>query len=312
MTTKELLVGTDLLCVVPAGGEGTRLGPLTKEYAKPALAVGFDDEGNIKRMIDIPLEAIRLIGGAAIVTTRYAAETLEFVDLYPYAQTRKETDSGSPIDSLIGELEVLESSQATVVGIVPGDARVTAEMLESMNNSLNSSMATAAILATRFLKGHNVRPIDKRGMMTRSADASDYVADLGVHIMRKEWLVDELKRRVSKGLRGDVWDLYCVEDPVTDVLLHIPEQDPIVIDMGTGAALHSLLLNLNSSHIDGHGNVLFPGADATSNTYDTIALPASTIKIPLSRAIVPENIIVQSKEDAYVLLQPDRWAHNSN
>lgn len=166
MGTKTVLQSTKFLSLVPAGGMGTRLGILTARRAKPALAIGFDADGKVRRMIDVPLEAISNIGGAALVTTRFAPETLDFVNAYPNVQTRKEDTPGSPVDSLVGEIALLEATEASTIGIIPGDAYVTTEMLEEMYDAFDNGTADAAILATRHLKGHNVRPISGSGLLT--------------------------------------------------------------------------------------------------------------------------------------------------
>lgn len=165
MNTHEALRGADLLSLVPAGGKGERLGVLTAERAKPALATSFDNEGNIQRMIDIPLEAIRHVGGAALVTTLFAAETLDFVNTYPFAVTKRELSIGSPVDSLITELELLKSSRASLIGIVPADACIEPETFEEMRCQLEKSGANALILATRHLDGHNVWSVDSLSLI---------------------------------------------------------------------------------------------------------------------------------------------------
>lgn len=193
MGSSEALQSAEFLSLVPAGGMGTRLGALTQDRAKPALAIGFDRSGNIRRMIDIPLEAIQQIGGAALVTTLFAAETLDFVNQYPYAKTRREYQTGSPIDSLLAELDLLEATKASIIGIIPGDAYIDSKMLKTMRDALEHSYANAAILATRHLGHHHVRPIDKNDMMTTEEHQVGVLADLGVHLIKKNWLISRLK-----------------------------------------------------------------------------------------------------------------------
>lgn len=286
----------EFLSLVPAGGMGTRLGPLTAERAKPAVAISFDAEGNVDRMIDVPLRAINRLGGVALVSTRFAAETLDFVDEYPYAQTRRETEEGSPIDSLSNELPLLETSNAPIVGIVPGDAYITPEMLEEMYAAFSKSNADAAILATRHLEGHNVRPVDRHNLMTTPDKATDYVADLGIHLMNKDWLVEQLKQLSAQDERSDVWGLYGVDKPKADVLLHVPEDDPVGVDMGTGKAFHTVVSRLNAKHADRSGNIVFPGAKIGPNATETIALPASSTQLPLKKVTMPEGQEIQSLE----------------
>jgi hypothetical protein len=297
--TKETLMTADFLSLVPAGGMGTRLGVLTAERAKPALAISFDNDGNVQRMIDVPLAAIRGIGGAALVTTRFAAETLDFVDDYPHAQTMCEYSAGSPIDSLVSVLPFVEASTASMFGIIPGDAYVSADTLSGMRCALEASDADATILATRHLEGHNVRHVDRRGVMTNSERSADRLADLGVHIMRRAWLLGQLQRLADEGRRCDIWDIYGVDAPTADVLLHVPKIDPVAVDMGTGTLFHGIVSRINAMHADKNGNIVFPGARIDPHSTDTIALPQSLVHVPCAHAVVPEGVAVYSAKQVY-------------
>lgn len=299
--TKETLMTADFLSLVPAGGMGTRLGVLTAERAKPALAIGFDTDGNVQRMIDVPLAAIRGIGGAALVTTRFAAETLDFVDDYPHAQTMHEYGAGSPIDSLVSVLPLVEASSASMFGVIPGDAYVSADILSDMRCALEASDTDATILATRHLEGHNVRYVDRRGIMTTSEHSADRLADLGVHMMRRAWLLGQLQRLADEGRKGDVWDIYGVDAPTANVLLHVPETDPVAVDMGTGALFHGFVSRINAAHADRSGNIVFPGAKIDSRSTDTIALPQSTARVPFARAVVPEGAAAYNADQVHIV-----------
>lgn len=296
MDIKPALTDAEFLSLVPAGGMGTRLGVLTAARAKPALAIGFSHEGYIERMIDVPLRAIRQLGGAALVSTKFAADTLNFVDEYSYAQTRREAEIGSPIDTLVNELPLLEASKSPVVGIIPGDAYITPEMLEGMHTVFTRSAADAMILATRHLEGHNVRSVDGNNLMTTPDKAADRVADLGVHLLKREWLLEQLKQLTEQGVRSDVWGLYGVDRPKANVLLHVPKHDTVAIDMGTGEAFHSIVSQHNARHADRHGNIVFPGAKLGAYSTETVALPSSTTSIPLKRVTVPEGTTVHSMD----------------
>ncbi len=292
MNTHEALRGADLLSLVPAGGKGERLGVLTAKRAKPALATSFDNEGNIQRMIDIPLGAIRHVGGAALVTTLFASETLDFVNTYPFAITKRELTIGSPIDSLIAELELLKSSRASIVGIVPADACIEPEIFEEMQCQLERSSANALILASHHLDGHNVWSVDRHGMMTDSSHQADVVADLGIHLFKKDWLLERLTDCMNELEVSsiDIWKhLYCIDQPAAGLLLYVPKRDPVAVDMGTGSTFYKIVYRLNQKHADSSENIIFPSAALMHGSVNTIALPGSSAAIPLQRAIIPEE-----------------------
>lgn len=294
------LTSYDFLSLVPAGGFGSRLGCLTTEQAKPSLAVSFTDDGEVIRMIDIPLKAIRGMGGAALVSTFYAPHSLDFVNEYPSVKTCRDRGPCTPIDTLLANLALLQSSDASVIGIVPGDTYITASMLEGMRTALEKSGADAAILSTRKLDGHNVRNVDNYSIATTQEGACDKVADLGVHFMRRDWLLANLARYDPDqiNLSVDIWnDLYTIEDPSATILMHVPEDDPEHVDMGTPASFHKLVTQLNKVRADGNENVVFPYARISGRSVRTIALPQSSSTCDLNRAVVPEGKNVCSESE---------------
>lgn len=294
------LTEAELLCVVPAGGLGSRLGELTVDRAKPSLAISFNRDGEVRRMIDVPLQTIRELGGAALVSLLYAPESLSFVDDYPHAETVLECRPGGPVDTMLEHLDLLEASRASVIGIVPGDAYVDQDMLEGMKAALERSHANAAILSTRHLEGHNVRPITQHGIMTTARNGTDFIADLGVHMIKREWLIDRLRHFQPEAANRsiDIWsDIYSVSDPATDILMYVPPADPVWIDMGTGPAFHRMVSELNRVHSDASGNVVFPGARIANVSSQTVALPNSFSPYPLDRVIIPEGRNIATSDE---------------
>lgn len=300
MKLLDSLAGAEFLSLVPAGGLGSRLGCLTAEQAKPSLAVSFDTNGEVIRMIDIPLAAIRSIGGAALVSTLYAPQSLAFVNRYPGVRTFQETQPGTPIDTLIANIELLRGSDAAIIGIVPGDALIEAGMLEDMRTALEESGANAAILSTRKLEGHNVRTVNSRSIVTRHEASTDTVADLGVHLMRKDWLLDRLGPYVDAGEAPsvDIWnDIYTINDPSANILMFVPEDDPEYIDMGTPDNFHKAVTHLNRASADRSGNILFPGARISGLSSHTIALPGGRSDCTLNYVIIPEGKLVAHEKE---------------
>ena len=298
--TQARLNKYEWLSIVPAGGFGTRLGKLTEARAKPSLAVAFDETGEVTRMIDIPLRAIRDLGGAAIVSRCFAPETLEFVKGYDNVELVTSCPSDSPIDTLLQHLPLLEASSAQHIGLIAADANIASHTLEEMRVILDTMDVDAVLLATRHLHGHNIRTVNRDGLMCAPEDGQRRIGDMGVHMFRREWLLGRLRACLSDDPNAprEVWgDIYDVSDIKGRVYLHVPDDDLKHIDMGTPAAYRHVVEQLNASRADGNGNIVFPGARIHPESRGCIALPGSLATQALSRAILPENGTVRTPDD---------------
>ncbi len=67
------------------------------------------------------------------------------------------------------------------------------------------------------------------------------MADLGVHPIKNDRLLERLHQYAARSESSDVWKLYGADSPTTGVLLHVPEHYPDAIDMGTGPAFHRVV-----------------------------------------------------------------------
>jgi hypothetical protein len=298
--TQARLNDYEWLSIVPAGGMGTRLGKLTERRAKPSQAVAYDENGEITRMIDIPLRAIRDIGGAAIVSRCYAAETLDFVRQYDHVEIVRSCSADSPIDTLLVHLSILEDSTAEHIGLIPADANISSQILEKMRVILDTTGMDAVLLATRHLEGHNIRRVDENGLMCAPSEGVESIGDMGVHIFRRDWLLQRLHTCFDDDPDAprEVWnDIYDVNDLKGRVYLYVPNDDLKQIDMGTPAAFRQVVEELNASRRDENGNIIFPGAELHPESVDCIALPGSFATAALSKVIVPEKTTVYSPSD---------------
>lgn len=288
------------LSIVPAGGLGSRLEKLTESQAKPSLAVAYDESGEVTRMIDIPLRAIRDIGGAAIVSRCYAPQTLEFVKDYEHVEVVTSCPTDSPIDTLIAQFSLLKNSTAEHVGLVPGDANIDSRTLQEMRIILDTTDVDAVLLATRTLEGHNLRQRDARGLMSLPSGGTETVGDMGIHMFRRQWLLGRLQACLEENPEAprEVWhDVYDINDLKGRVYLHVPAQDLEHIDMGTPAAFRRAVEELNAPRMDENGNIIFPGARLHPESANCIALPGSLAATALRGAIIPENTTVTSPGD---------------
>ncbi len=293
----------ELVCLVPAGGYGSRLGRLTEKHAKPSLPVAYDADGEITRMVDIPLEAIRMIGGKAVVTTFFAAHSLQFVSSYEHVTILRESGLSTSADMLLNMREDLQESGAETTGIIPGDARISAAQISDLYEAHIKSKADATLLATHHTAGHNIRHVDQNGMMVDDGAAVGDSADLGIHLINTEWLLDRLTACSDRPEGVDIWDdVYDVGQPAGNILLHVPADDKGWVDMGTPVAYFDTVTDLNSQHANRRANIVFPGARLLNpDTTHTIALPNSSSELQHSFAILPEDTVVTSSDQTLQL-----------
>jgi hypothetical protein len=287
------------LSIVPAGGLGSRLRNLTEKRAKPALAIAFEGQ-EILRMIDVPLRAVQALNGAAIVSRCFARETLDFVKQYEHVVTVTTCMEDSPIDTLLVHLPLIENSTAEHIGLIPGDTNISADTLREMRALLDAEPVDAVLLATRYLPGHNIRSVDGAGMLCATRNEVERIGDLGVHMFRRRWLLERLHDclRRNPDEPREVWnDIYDVEEPKGRVLLYVPEEDLIDVDMGIPTSFQKTVREFNAGHQDANGNIVFPGASLHPDSVGCIALPNSISTTPLKQAIIPEGVTVAVSED---------------
>ena len=290
----------DWMSIVPAGGLGSRLGRLTESQAKPSLPVAFDKNGEIIRMIDIPLRAIRAAGGGALVSLCYAAKSLDFIQKYDHVETVRSSIQDSPIDTLIQNLPLIEASRAEHIGLIPGDTDITPSTIEEMRILLDVTGADAILLATRQLEGHNIRSIDRAGMLCAAEREYERIGDMGVHMFNRSWLLERLRTCIASDSRSshEVWnDIYDIKNPAGRVYLYVPERDLIDVDMGTPELFKKTIIKRNGHLRDTNGNIIFPGAELHPNSKYSVALPGSKAIVPVVNAILPEGKVVVASDD---------------
>src|SRR6266513_5148545 len=124
----------DVLAVVLAGGKGARLGPLTRDRAKPAVPFG-----GIYRIVDFTLSNCLNSGlRRVLVLTQYKAMSLdrhlslgwrgilsrelgEFIDVVPPQQRIDEQWYQGTADAVYQNIYVLEKERPEYVVILAGD-----------------------------------------------------------------------------------------------------------------------------------------------------------------------------------------------
>jgi ADP-glucose pyrophosphorylase len=283
-------IDSKLLAVIPAGGEGTRLRPLTHNLAKPALPITYTPNGDVQHLIDIPIDAVTECGGHSIVARRYLANTLDFLSARDSVSLVDEVEAGSPIDTIRRYRQQIDAIRPDTVCVIPGDADIDAQLLRQMLESLDRAESDALMLGTVALNGHNTWPVDKAGNFVNPEHAAARLADLGVHVIRYSWLTQALDESQP---HDDIWALYRKQLTNSKITVYAPEDGPEHVDLGTPRPYFEALMKKNAHLADRSGNIVFPYAQKHSKTAETIMLPQSSSKTALKWCVVPVGIEVE-------------------
>jgi glucose-1-phosphate adenylyltransferase len=209
----------DVLAVVLAGGKGTRLEPLTRERAKPAVPFG-----GIYRIIDFTLSncinsGIRRI----LVLTQYKAMSLdrhiatgwrhllsrelgEFVDLVPPQQRIDEQWYQGTADAVYQNIYTLEKERPEHVVILAGDHiyKMDYGKMVDFHKANNADLTIAALRVSKDearsfgvmqtdadnrLVGFEEKPANPK---TMPGDDKTCLASMGVYVFNAHFLFDQL------------------------------------------------------------------------------------------------------------------------
>src|SRR5262245_31948728 len=208
-----------VLAVVLAGGEGTRLMPLTADRAKPAVPIG-----GRYRLIDFVLSNLINSGIFKIkVLTQYKSDSLNthlargwhlphmldsYVEGVPAQQrTGKNWFLGSA-DALYQSLNVLTDEKPDFVCVFSSDHIYKMDVNQMLDHHLESGaeMTVAAIpFPTTEAKGFGVVGVDSNGRMTSFVEKPEHpaempdrpgwtLASMGNYIWNTDALIEELVR----------------------------------------------------------------------------------------------------------------------
>src|ERR1043165_5347531 len=150
----------DVLAVVLAGGKGSRLGPLTRDRAKPAVPFG-----GIYRIVDFTLSNCLNSGGRRIlVLTQYKAMSLdrhitlgwrnylcrelgEFIDVVPPQQRIDEQWYQGTADAVYQNIYALEKERPSHVVILAGDhvSKMNYRAMVKFHQEMTADMPVGAL-----------------------------------------------------------------------------------------------------------------------------------------------------------------------
>ncbi|MEM9186217.1 MAG: glucose-1-phosphate adenylyltransferase [Planctomycetota bacterium] len=210
---------TDVLAVVLAGGKGSRLEPLTRDRAKPAVPFGGG-----YRIIDFTLSNCLNSGIRKIlVLTQYKAQSLdrhvtlgwrsflcrelgEFIDVVPPQQRIDERWYQGTADAVYQNIYTLEKERPSKVLILAGDHiyKMDYSRMVAAHDAQSAELTIAALKVPREeAKAFGVMQVDEAnriiGFEEKPADPKPLpgdpnhcLASMGVYVFNSPLLFDEL------------------------------------------------------------------------------------------------------------------------
>jgi glucose-1-phosphate adenylyltransferase len=211
----------DVLAVVLAGGRGERLGPLTRDRAKPAVPFG-----GIYRIIDFTLSNCLNSGMRRIlVLTQYKAMSLdrhitlgwrhylcrelgEFIDVVPPQQRIDDKWYQGTADAVYQNIYTLEKERPEHVVILAGDHiyKMDYAKLVSFHQEKNADLTIAALRVPAAESRHfGIMQIDPSGRIigfeekpavpkTIPGNPEYALASMGIYVFNARFLFDQLCR----------------------------------------------------------------------------------------------------------------------
>ncbi len=210
----------NVLALILAGGKGSRLEPLSRERAKPAVPFG-----GVYRIIDFTLSNCLNSGLRRIlVLTQYKAASLdrhinlgwrflcreldEFIDVLPPQQRLDEQWYQGTADAVYQNIYTIEKSRAEHIIILSGDHIYKMDYAELINDHIRSNAdATVACLPVTLKEGSEfgVMNIDGNHRVVDFAekpnqpqnipgDPDHCLASMGVYVFKANFLFDQLCR----------------------------------------------------------------------------------------------------------------------
>ncbi len=213
----------DVLTMILAGGAGTRLRPLTRERAKPAVPFG----GHY-RLIDIVLSNFVNSGFYQIkILTQYKSESLDrhisrgwrlseqldqFVDVVPAQQRVGQHWYRGSADAIYQNLNLIEDNQPEDVCVFSADHiyKMDVSQMVHMHRRQQADLTVAAIpVSVEEARAFGVFEIDEEGRITdfvekpddptpMPGDSDRCLASMGNYVFGTGPLVDELRRDADR------------------------------------------------------------------------------------------------------------------
>lgn len=210
----------DVLALILAGGKGSRLEPLTRDRAKPAVPFG-----GVYRIIDFALSNCLNSGLRKVhVMTQYKAASLdrhirqawgflcreldEFVDVYPPQQRIDEQWYQGTADAVYQNIYSIEQAKPKYVVILSGDHvyKMDYSHLVERHIKSNADLTIGCLpVSLNEGKGFGVMGVDDQMRVVRfdekpnepapiPGDADRCLASMGIYVFKADFLFEQLCR----------------------------------------------------------------------------------------------------------------------
>ena len=287
---------------IPAGGLGTRLSPLTDNHPKPCLPIYLDEQGNVRRLVELQVTHCHRQHAMAYVYIKY------FKDQFDFLRGRKDVTLINTEGCTSYEVHRQAISELIEMGyenslLLPSDEIIPAHVVTALLGTVELPDVNAVILCTHHSISKTIHYRDQYNLLTNKAGDPCY--DMGIYLSKLAWDTRRNSPIDPKVKELNIWrEIYGEgrEDgssPEPGVRLCIPDESLKHIDAGTPAPYYEALMKFNNNRLDGNGNLVFPGAVIHPDTRDSVALPNSDSRsVALDRAIIPEGACIHSPSEA--------------
>jgi glucose-1-phosphate adenylyltransferase len=308
----------DVLALILGGGQGTRLYPLTKLRAKPAVPLGGK-----YRLIDIPISLCINADIARIyVLTQFLSESLHrhiyqtykfdvFTDGFVQILAAEETRTGmdwyqGTADAVRKQLWRLEHARPEDVLILSGDHLYRMDYTEFIElHRENRADVTIAVqpvdaaAATRFgilkmdgdgrITSFHEKPAPEEldGLASASGTEKPYMASMGIYVFRADVLQRVLRRSEAEDFGREV-----IPDAIEDSRVYAFEFDGYWEDIGTVRAFYeaNLALGRPDPPFD------FYDMEHPIYTHPRFLPPSVTDGCDLEKAVVADGCLIHGSD----------------
>lgn len=272
----------DYSIIIPAGGKGSRLYPLTKNVPKPYLPLYYKEQ-EIIRLIDLPLTYAKNHNIETFIAIDYLKEKLLYLK-EKYQTNIIETHYELLSDAILELLNQISDDKA--YSVYAPDFLIPTTIIDEMLKLKNKDTETIALCS----KNNDYSKIKiklKDGHL--SYEDGEEITDLTFHIgnVKKAKEIFENLNDIT-----DIWKKsHPIDSDLTKAKIYISDIEHI--DIGTPSTYYEVVKKLNNQ--DENGNIIFPGAKINNQSKNIIALPNSnSTNIILENCIIPEDTEVTS------------------
>lgn len=284
----------DYAFLIPAGGVGSRVYPLTKEFPKPYLPIYISNDNEVIRLIDLPLMFCKKNNIPVYIALDYQKEKLKYLEDLDNVRVIY-TNYDQLSEAILALLKDASLDDIHYYSVYAADFLIPTEIMKKMINLINSSTETVA-LCSRDNDYSKIKLKSDRGRLSYSK--GEEVTDLTFHIGMVDKGIDCMRSLIDKDVTS-MWDyLYPRDEEKETVKARLLVSDVNHIDAGLPESYYEAVYKLNSDRVDGNGNIIFPGAKINCESKNVIALPNSdSSNIVLENCVVPENALVNDYND---------------